>query len=827
MKTGFQGNSQKRLHLTIKAVSILALLFLLTAQVMESHAQDIQTGAQINVRVSDPQGAIVSRAEVTLYTRDNRVRVTTLTDSNGNCSFKRLAPGEYLIKVEAPGFAPAAAQSRLLERGAATTLEITMPLAGVNEEVVITAQGTAQTVDEVSKAITVINQKEIDDRDESSIAEALRTVPGLRVQQLGGPGSFTSIKTRGLRNEDTAVLIDGLRFRDAAAIQGDASGFLEDLVVTDVSQVEVLRGSGSSLYGTNAIGGVINLVTDEGGGPFHGSLLAEGGGLGMFRGRAQVAGGTPSNGIVYSAGFSHLNVTRGIDDQDEARTTSGQGRVLFNLTPTTTLSGRIYAVNSRLQLNNNPVGIGTLAAAGIIEASPLSLTELRRYEAGVPIAQLDIGTATFIPAANDPDNLRKGNFFSGAITFTQRPTEAFGYTLSYQGLDTHRRTISGPQGVGFQPFGGNERSDFDARIHTFNANFDLRVGRANLISGGYEFESENFKNPSFPVDPAANSNVDVTQRSHALFVQDQLRFMDNRLQISAAFRAQFFRLRQPEFTPAATSPYAGLTFLSPPTAYTGDGSVAYTFRSAGTKLRAHIGNGYRAPSLFERFGTFFDSFFGFSPIGDPRLKPDRSIAFDAGIDQTLFANRLRASATYFYTRLQQVITFDFSGAINPATDPFGRFGGYRNSNGGIARGMELSLTAAPTRSLNASASYTYTKSLQRTPQASGVLQSFVIPNHQFSVVVSQRFGRRLLVNFDLVASSDYLAPIFDTSFAGRAYRFRGLVKADLGASYTFPLSDSRSLRLFGYVDNLFDRDNFESGFRTPGRTGRAGASLSF
>ena len=211
------------------------------------------------------------------------------------------------------------------------------------------------------------------------------------------------------------------------------------------------------------------------------------------------------------------------------------------------------------------------------------------------------------------------------------------------------------------------------------------------------------------------------------FVQDQLRFMDNRLQISAAFRAQFFRLRQPVFTPAATSPYAGLTFLSPPTAYTGDGSVAYTFRATGTKLRAHVGNGYRAPSLFERFGTFFDSFFGFSPIGDPRLKPDRSIAFDAGIDQTLYKNRLRASATYFYTRLQQVITFDFSGAINPATDPFGRFGGYRNSNGGIARGMELSLTAAPTRTLNASASYTYTKSLQRTPQASGVLQSFVIP----------------------------------------------------------------------------------------------------
>jgi iron complex outermembrane receptor protein len=270
-----------------------------------------------------------------------------------------------------------------------------------------------------------------------------------------------------------------------------------------------------------------------------------------------------------------------------------------------------------------------------------------------------------------------------------------------------------------------------------------------------------------------------------------------------------------------------MTFQAPPTAYTGDGSIAYLFRRSGTKVRAHVGNGYRAPSLFERFGTSFGSF-GYSVYGDPGLRPDRSIAVDAGIDQTFYRNRARASATYFYTRLQQVIIFDFSGAISPATDPFGRFGGYRNTNGGIARGVELSLTAAPTRTLNLSAAYTYTKSLQRTPQVPGVLRSLVIPDHQFSLVATQRFGRRVLVNFDLSASSDYLAPIFDpNTFVSRAYRFRGLAKADLGGSYTLPLNESSSLRFFGYVDNLFGREYFESGFRTPGRTGRAGASLSF
>ncbi|HEU4478708.1 MAG TPA: TonB-dependent receptor, partial [Pyrinomonadaceae bacterium] len=621
--------------------------------------------------------------------------------------------------------------------------------------------------------------------------------------------------------------IDGLRFRDAASPQGDASGFLEDLMVTAVSRIEVLRGSGSSLYGSNAIGGVINLVTDEGGGPLHGNLLAEGGGLGIFRTRAQVAGGVRNDSVVYSAGLSHFNVTEGLDNQDEARNTSGQGRVLFRPTPSTTLSGRVYAANSRLQLNNNPRVIGTFPQTGIIDGVPLTTAELRRYEVGVPVSLLNIGSANFIPGANDPDNLRKANFFSGAVIFSQRPTEAFGYTISYQGLATNRSGINGPLGVGFQPAGGSERSDFEARVHTLAARFDLRAGRVHFITGGYEFESENFRNLSFQVNPAENSAVQVTQRSHSLFVQDQLRFLEDRLQVSAAFRTQFFRLQPPRFTPVANAPYSGISFRSPPTAYTGDGSIAYMFRSSGTKLRAHVGNGYRAPSLFERFGAFFGTF-GYSASGDPRLRPDRSIAVDGGVDQSLFQNRLRASATYFYTRLQEIIIFDFSGVINPVTDPFGRFGGYRNTNGGIARGAELSVTATPTRLTTLSASYTYTKSRQRTPQIAGITRSLVIPDHQFSLTITQRFGRRVLVNLDVATSSNYLAPILDpNTFASRAYRFRGLVKADLGASYTLPFNESRSLRFFGYVDNLFGRDNLENGFRTPGRTGRAGAALSF
>ncbi|HEU0008035.1 MAG TPA: carboxypeptidase regulatory-like domain-containing protein, partial [Terriglobia bacterium] len=216
--------------------------------------------------VLDPQGGGVPNAQVRLYVRENGVQLNATSDSQGKYRFQRLTPGEYVVEVEAEGFARTAAQSFQLEPGRALVLDIPLKLAGVAQEIVVTAAGSAQAGEEISKAISTVGWQEIQARDEFLIAESLRTVAGLRYQQLGGPGALTSLKTRGLRNEDTAILIDGQRLRDVAAPQGDGSGLLGDLIVTNVDRLEVLRGSGSSLYGTNAIGGVVNVLTDEGGG---------------------------------------------------------------------------------------------------------------------------------------------------------------------------------------------------------------------------------------------------------------------------------------------------------------------------------------------------------------------------------------------------------------------------------------------------------------------------------------------------------------------------------------------------------------------------------
>lgn len=821
------------------AVSACLLVFVCLTSMSAQTTTTFVTG-----RITDARGAGLPGANVTLYPRERpSERLETVTDEDGQYLFERVAPGTYLIEAKGTGFARSAALPLRVGSGANPPLDISLELAGIREEVVVTASGSAQTVDEVSKAITVIDQRELDERDEYAIAPALQTVPALRVAQLGGPGAAVEIRARGLRPQDTAVLVDGLRLRDAAAEQGSAQTLLGSLLLTDVSRVEVLRGSGSSLYGSNAVGAAVNLVSNEGGGPLHGNVLLEGGSLQFFRGRFKMAGGLgEGNRLVYSLGFTHVNVLEGIDGDDASRITAGQWHFTFHFTPRTTLSARLYAADAYAQLNNIPALIFPNShPEEIIEAVPLAPSEIRRYRAWPLEVPFNFGAATFIPDLNDPDEARKTRFFHGAFVLTGQPSETLSYTLSYQALPTRRTFTDGPGGSLHNPFSEpyyNSREDDDGHIHTFNGRADFRLGRANFITAGYEFEHEQYIKRNYDLFAFStfenDAELDVVQRSHALFAQDQMSFLNSRLRVSAAFRAQFFALGHVRFRPLRP-PYPSLS-QAPPGAYTGDASAAYFFNRTQTKLRAHVGNGQRSPSLFERYHAFYGAFcVGFScfaewePEGYPLVRSERSISFDAGVDQSLFGNRLRATATYFYTSVRRAIELGFFSPYDPAPSPFETpvyncFVCYLNKRGGQARGLELSATAAPTRSLDIFASYTYTNSDKRV-EFFEFLRPATIPYHQFSLVASQRLGRHVLLSSDVVAFSDYTTQM--SFFLGHRFHFRGSVKADLAASYTQPLSETKSVRYFGKVENLFDREYFERGYRTPGRTITVGMAFSF
>lgn len=812
--------SPARLRVPSTSRALLATLLITLFSAMVS----AQSGGSVKGTVKDAQSNPVAGASVTLIERTTRQRRATTSDQAGSFAFERLAAGDYLLTVEAADFSRGIRDFKLAS-GANETADFSLELATVSDEVVVTASGTAQTVDEVSKAVTVVSSREIALRNEFSLAESLRNVAGIRVRQQGGPGALTSIQSRGLRPQDTALLVDGLRLRDVTGISGDATSFLSELFTVNTDRVEVLRGSGSSLYGTNAIGGVINVVTDQGGGRPRGEVQVEGGTLGLFRGRAQTAGGLFSDRFVYSAGLAHLNVSNGIDGRNPTRSWSGQGFARYSFTPNITLSGRIFGNTSFVSLFESPIIApgATLPASGVVDARPLNLSQLRAFEANRPFT---LGNANLVPGYNDLTNRRDSGFVTGAFVFSHRVNDVVNYRVSWQSARTDRDFSRGPSVVSVPdafifPRTFNDLSTFNGRTDILNAQADIRIGRHSLLSVGYEFEREDYRNRNTDENPVAdfrtNNFTKALQRSNTFYIQEQLRLLEDRLQVSLAFRTQQFDLSRPRFE-GLTNPYAGSTAANPKTALTGDGSISYFFRSTGTKVRAHVGNGYRVPSLYERYGNS-----PFGNFGDPRLRAERSIATDAGVDQSFFKDRLKIGATYFYTRLQEVIDF----GPTPQPDPFGRiFGGYLNTGGGIARGAEVSVQARPTRSTSLTASYTFTNSDNRRATG-GQIRAFNQPDHTFGLTATQFFAKRFDVTVDVYAATNSLTPYFDSAtFATRVFRFDGLKRGDVVFGYNHPLGD-RTLRLYVKVDNFNNTKYFEGGFRTPGATFTGGATYRF
>jgi vitamin B12 transporter len=803
---------------------IFTLLFVIAMSVAPLAASET---ASIEGTVTDSSGALVPSGVVKLYSRSNTVAQTTAIEANGHFSFSSLAPGEYLLEASARGLALREPLAMTLTAGETKQLTLELGIVTVPAVINVTASNSPESIDQTSKALDVVDANTAERRGTNYIADAIRQVPGLRISTRGGPGAFTTIQTRGSKASDTAVLVDGFRLRDATGVAGDASAFIGDLLLVDSSRIEVLRGSGSSIYGTNSAAGTVNIITDSGGGNTHGDIDVEGGGLGLFRGAARMAGGLFNDKLVYSAGLVNLNVTDGVYGGGATRNWSGQAMVSYTLTPKMRISFRTFDNTGYLQIQSIPYPAANVVtpADGIIPAIAPSQAELRLANNGLPF---DPGNATFIPSLVDPDSRLNSYFGTQLFRWEYQATSKLSFHVDYQFLNSYRDNLDGPGGTGYQPL-FNTADNYNGRVSTVQARVDYLAGHAQAITAGYEYERENFANFSSDQNPdptqRVNDGTTDSQQYNAFFVQDQIRLFSDRLQILLSGRYQTVSLNTPQFI-GGDSPYAGITIPSPPHALTGDASVSYFLRSSGTKLRAHAGNSFRMPSLYERFGTYFYGGY-FTALGDPRLSPERSFSIDGGIDQYLFNQRLRVSATYFYTQFQQRIGFDDGTFVTPATDPYGRYGGYFNTGGGLARGVELSGEFKPARQTTLSASYTYTNAMDRVSEFSTgtpinpVQVPGIIPN-AFTFVAAQQFGKRVDATLDFSGGSSYLFPIY-----GLAYLFGGPHTLNISAGYTLPVSERVSARFYVRVANVLNQIYYEEGFTTPRCWTVGGIRLSF
>jgi len=127
------------------------------------------------------------------------------------------------------------------------------------DEIIVTALGIEQPRDEVGQAVTVIDAQTIETRQSVSVTDLLATTPGVRFNRADAVGGVTGISLRGAETTQTLVLIDGVKVNDPSSI-GDAYDF-GNLLVGNIRRIEVLRGSNSVVYGSQAIGGVVNIMT--------------------------------------------------------------------------------------------------------------------------------------------------------------------------------------------------------------------------------------------------------------------------------------------------------------------------------------------------------------------------------------------------------------------------------------------------------------------------------------------------------------------------------------------------------------------------------------
>src|SRR6478736_10047140 len=148
------------------------------------------------------------------------------------------------------------------------------------EHVVITA--TRLGDDDTRANVSVLDASQIAARNPASVADLLRDLPGLYVQQSGGRGSVVSVFTRGAQPNFTLVLLDGVKANDPTNTRGGSYDF-STLDLNDIERIEFVRGPASAIYGSDAVGGVINIISRRGSDQLQAGLTADGGSFGYAR----------------------------------------------------------------------------------------------------------------------------------------------------------------------------------------------------------------------------------------------------------------------------------------------------------------------------------------------------------------------------------------------------------------------------------------------------------------------------------------------------------------------------------------------------------------
>lgn len=475
----------------------------------------------------------------------------------------------------------------------------------LHHEVVVTAARLETPLKETADSVTVITGEELRRTGKTGLAEALAAVPGTSLVRAGGRGGVSSLMIRGANSEHTLVLLDGLELNDP--VNPGRSFDLAHINLADVARVEVLRGPQSTLYGSDAMGGVINIITKrawtENASDFYVSA-------GSYGSASAAAGIRAASGRLSYAVTAALETTAGVSAASDAYPGNSEADGF---------SGATLSVN--LGYETKPG-----AALSFLLRSVLSRTEIDAFGG---------------PYGDDPNDVERYKSVAARLAFSSFPVKkTWEQRLSLEATGSSR-LLDNP--VDDAHLSQSERGRFSSWLLKLGWQNNLYLRPWLTLCAGVELERERGGSEYAYV---SEWGVDESRLPSTSAFSAGPYF-----QARVAARERFFMTAGVRFDRHSRAGSAGTFRLSP----------MYVLRPWGTRLKAALGTAFKAPTLYQLFAPPTS----WGPIGNPDLKPERLTGWEVGLEQPFFGGRSSAAVTMFSNRFRELIDFDFlAGYVN-------------------------------------------------------------------------------------------------------------------------------------------------------------------
>ncbi|NWG29636.1 MAG: TonB-dependent receptor, partial [Ignavibacteriaceae bacterium] len=613
-------------------------------------------------------------------------------------------------------------------------------------DVVITATRTSSNTLELANSISIIDSSEISNKNSFNTFDVLKNDYGMSFSQQGTKASVSNVYIRGANSSHTLVLIDGVEVN----LPSDPSNFYNffSLPTENMCRIEVLRGPQSTLYGSNALAGVINIISAQGTAKPVSSISIEGGSYNTFKGTLSSLGKLDK--FNYSVALSRIKS----DAYSAASEKYGNTE------------------NDKYQLDNINSILG-------YEFSDNFKTDfVIRYNKSNSDFDQSFGSPEFW---DDPTYVfDQEEFFirgQGKLNLADNKwDQKFGITY----FSNVREYSFDSSAASFY----SSTSNYNGKKYKADWQNDFQFFKNNLITAGVDFESEEMESEyylfsSFNPPDYASIIPKTNVNTFGIYLQDQFKAgesffgtigvrLDNNSQFGNAF-----------------------TYRIAP---------AYMFWQTGTKLKATFGTGFKAPSLFYLYDPLY---------GNTELNPEKSLGWDAGVEQFFWSEGFSIGATYFFNKFDDMFGFD------PITFQT------VNINKAETKGVEVFTKAVLMDGLEAKANYTYTNAKDKSENTPDYDKQLVRrPEHKTGLFLSYSFNELTNANIEFIYVGEREEPDF-INYPSRII-MPDYFLINLAAHYDV----FSFLRLQGRIENLLDKQYEEIyGYGTAGLSVYGGISL--